>query len=328
MQYNPMFSKPCFFKKGVPCGQNFYEYAVKDKCFIVCPSSDEVSSERELIKKVLEEMNIEPVIAAEDKRPNEEIMCAKICKGIIGSAFCIVLLTDTRIDKKDINSAIGPNGNVYFEYGLTMALNKKVLSIIKQGQMPLFDIQGLDLLIYDERSGIPIEELRDHVSRMVKEKPIDNDILRRYQKNTEKELLSHLANLHYWSGRIRCHQINDECVWRELYMMLGSFNQTYYEILKSEGMLKYLEPEIEEQVIKSYNILQNFSRRITINFDKVKTCKTEDEIRDYSRFISHDTARYFEDVYKLLCLTLILMNKENEEKLKHGFGIDINALKS
>ena len=72
----------------------------------------------------LNEKGVKPELAVRKTRPNEFVHCSKICKYIIGSRFCIVLLTEAR--SKD-NGALKPNPNVYFEFGIMSTASKKII---------------------------------------------------------------------------------------------------------------------------------------------------------------------------------------------------------
>lgn len=125
-------------------------------CFVASPSSDEVALELEIIQQKLREANIEPYIAVEQREFQKDIFCEKICSKIIESQFCIVFLNDV-VDKA--NSIRKPNANVYYEYGLMTAFDKKIIPIQLEGQSLAFNIQSLDTLKYTKKDfGRQIEE--------------------------------------------------------------------------------------------------------------------------------------------------------------------------
>lgn len=99
----------CFFRKNLDCNQDFNEFAGKKICFIACPTSSEISIEIGAIKSVLSSEDIEPFIASEEDRLNEDIPCGKICKYILGSLFCIVILNEVspKVDKENSCKQIG-----------------------------------------------------------------------------------------------------------------------------------------------------------------------------------------------------------------------------
>jgi len=117
-------------------------------CFVACPNSEEIALELEIIRQKLREANIEPYIAVDQRDFQKDIFCEKICTKIIESLFCIVVLNDVT----DIGDNIRkPNANVYYEYGLMTAFQKKIVPIQLAGHTLAFNIQSLDTLKYNHK---------------------------------------------------------------------------------------------------------------------------------------------------------------------------------
>lgn len=117
-------------------------------CFVASPSNDELALESDIIQQKLREANVEPYIAVEEREFQKDIFCEKICSKIIESQFCIVVLNDV-IDTTD--NVRKPNANVYYEYGLMTAFDKKIIPIQLEGQSLAFNIQSLDTLKYTNK---------------------------------------------------------------------------------------------------------------------------------------------------------------------------------
>ena len=47
-----------------------------------------------------------------------------------------------------------PSANVYYEFGIAIALKKPVIPIIRRGLKLPFDVQNLDTIIYDDLSDL------------------------------------------------------------------------------------------------------------------------------------------------------------------------------
>lgn len=115
-------------------------------CFIAY-GFDESSLEMDLLKKLLEERDIQPIEAGGSLAPAQSAFCAKICSKIITSQFCITLLNNDEKDGVEI-----PNANVNMEYGLMLGFNKYVIPFQRKSQKLPFNVAGLDTIKYDNKS--------------------------------------------------------------------------------------------------------------------------------------------------------------------------------
>lgn len=126
-------------------------------CFIASPHRDQVAMELDLIKSVLQTERISDYIAVEQAAYSRDVFCEKICSKIIESRFCIVMLDD-----KKANDTLIPNPNVYYEYGLMIAMRKEIIPMQRQGVQLPFNIQSLDVLLYTN------ENLRDKLTEAIR----------------------------------------------------------------------------------------------------------------------------------------------------------------
>lgn len=153
MQKTGRVNQKCIVR-GKKCESIFEESRM---CFIASPS-DEVDLELEIIKQKLRDVDIEPYIAVEKNEHQKDIFCEKICSKIIESRFCIVIL-------KEI--AEKPNANVYYEYGLMTAFDKKIIPIRPEGQSLALNIRNLDTLGYTEEN--LSTKMEDAIKKIIEE---------------------------------------------------------------------------------------------------------------------------------------------------------------
>lgn len=332
MTFNPIANRPCIMKKGTRCHQDFSEFIGRRSCFIACPNSNEVSSEKSAIKSVLDELKIDCIISADYQLLNQEIVCSKICKNIIGSTFCIALLTDVsprNSEQKQPTELIAdslkePNANVYFEYGLMTALNKDIIPIQKRNQKLKFDIQNLDLILYDEITQSNMDQFRDLIKKGIKsmaDTSIVNKVATKYYKNIEEELKRNYIVLVSNRGIIR--SLDSDYFWYDAYDRYNSFTYVVFEMLKRRGAL--LEFEKEKEIAESYEHLEYFTRVFNSKLQRFLNCKNNPALTDYQK----------KEFYNQLCVdlekklyecidkiekTLILLNEENKIYIKSMKG--------
>ncbi len=151
MQKTERVNQKCIVR-GKKCESIFEESRM---CFIDSPS-DEVGLELEIIKQKLRDADIEPYITVEKNEHQKDIFCEKICSKIIESQFCIIIL-------KEI--AEKPNANVYYEYGLMTAFDKKIIPIRPEGQLLALNIRNLDTLGYTEEN--LSKKMEDAIKNMI-----------------------------------------------------------------------------------------------------------------------------------------------------------------
>lgn len=139
MKELPKLNENCFIT-GRKCNRYF---ECSERCFVACPSRDKVGLELGIIESKCKDYNIEPYIAVNNRVLGKDVFCEKICSQIIEARFCIVLLKHDR--KQGI---IVPNANVYYEYGLMVGLQKKIIPVQEKGAPTFFNVRGIDTITY------------------------------------------------------------------------------------------------------------------------------------------------------------------------------------
>jgi len=130
-------NEQCFIRKDHKCGKMF---GASKSCFIACPSENGIEITLELISEKLTKAGIEAIIAVKERAYGQDIFCTKICGKIIESRFCLVILDDSIIEKRNI-----PNPNVYYEYGLMTALQKHIIPLQKDNLKLAFNLLSAHL---------------------------------------------------------------------------------------------------------------------------------------------------------------------------------------
>jgi hypothetical protein len=157
----------CFIRAGgeFPCNKALHSN--KKIAFMISSSDIEFIEEIEYIKKYLQrKYDIKGYFASDDPISDQEILCQRICSKIIESRFCIVILNppkhrsfikkfDEQFNNLDNtmhefiedNSRI-PNPNVYWEYGIAKALNKKCIVFCREDLEPAWDVDKISHIKY------------------------------------------------------------------------------------------------------------------------------------------------------------------------------------
>lgn len=138
--------------------------------FIIGSGSPEFSIEIDKTKEVLRNFGFKGYFALlSEEEKGLDAFCDKICSKIRSCVFCVVLLNDPIvhecIDKetRQPQSVRAPSANVYYEFGIAVALEKKVIPLIRKDMEPPFDIQHLDAIPYAN-----LEELQEKLRSSVK----------------------------------------------------------------------------------------------------------------------------------------------------------------
>lgn len=163
-------NQQCFIRKVHKCGKIF---GASKSCFIACPSDPELNPILELMSEKLTKVGIEPIIAIRERAYGQDIFCTKICGKIIEAKFCVVILDDLIVEKKNI-----PNPNVYYEYGLMTALRKDIIPLQKEKLKLAFNIQSYDTIKYNSsniateldraiKDAIKVSESTDKVEKKI-----------------------------------------------------------------------------------------------------------------------------------------------------------------
>ena len=136
--------KPCLISDIRPCPATNQT----EQVFIIGSGSDEFKEDTNATIEVLEGFGFTGYFALlSDSSKGLDAFCDKICSKIQESLFCIVMLNDPTSAKcADLRV---PSANVYYEFGMAVALGKHVIPIIRKGLRLPFDVQHLDAIVYD-----------------------------------------------------------------------------------------------------------------------------------------------------------------------------------
>ena len=138
--------------------------------FIIGSGNPEFDEELKAIKEVLKGFGFQGYFALlSEEEKGLDAFCDKICSKILNSLFCVVMLNDPitleYIDKatKEAKNFRAPRANVYYEFGIAIALRKKVIPIMRENLKLPFDIQHLDAIPYQN-----IGDLKEKLTEAVK----------------------------------------------------------------------------------------------------------------------------------------------------------------
>jgi len=262
---------------------------------------------------------------------NQEIVCSKICKNIIGSTFCIAILTEVTPKSSDgkpsegnNNSLKWPNAKVYFEYGMMTALNKDIIPLQKKGQDLNFDIRNLDLVLYDEINQANIEEFKESIRKGImntKDSSVVNAVAQKYYKNMEEELKKNYGTMLSYRGMIR--SLDNEYVWYEAHDIFNSIMFVVFEMLKRRGAL--LEFDKEKEIAECYENLEYFTRyfnakmRRFLDYSKNPNL-TDDQKKYFGYRLCEDLEKKYYNCIEKVEKTLILINEDNRIYIKQMKG--------
>lgn len=166
------------------------EIVDNNRCFIITPIGNAKSETREkadgiirtIIKPILNELGIEPVVPHESNEP-----------GSITSE----IINEIVYDKLVIANLTGLNPNVMYELAIRHSFAKPVVCIFEKGTILPFDIKD-DRAIEYENSIAGVEDLKEKLKGMIlaalKQKVINNPVTRA-KKNlllTTKEEIQHI----------------------------------------------------------------------------------------------------------------------------------------
>jgi hypothetical protein len=244
---------PCFISDSRVC----QALNPKNLVFIIGSGSDEFKEDIYAIKEVLNGFNLTGYFALlSEEEKGLDVFCDKICSKIRESKFCVVLLNtpvikgDNRRIKKTSELIRAPSANVYYEFGMAMALEKHVVPIIRHDLKLPFDVQHLDAIIYSNLSELR-EKLKQAIlpilSKKKKEFRTDNSkLIEKIYEPLSSILEKHAKQLEAFSSP-SAQEVKD---------ILG---QTYYKMQISHGLLERLE-HYTDQVEALYK-MEHYARR-------------------------------------------------------------------
>jgi len=143
---------PCLISETRTCKPTPPE----DLVFIIGSGSPEFEEELKAVKEVLTGFGFQGYFALlSEEEKGLDAFCDKICSKILNSLFCIVILNDPialeYMDKVTKEEGIfrAPRANVYYEFGVAIALRKRVIPIMRKDLKLPFDIHNLDAIPYE-----------------------------------------------------------------------------------------------------------------------------------------------------------------------------------
>lgn len=153
----PQVQSPCLISDSRTCKPERPTNLV----FVIGPSSREFLSDINKIKGVLKGVGLEGYFASMSKKEKGlDIFCDKICTKIMSSIFCIAVLNDPVLSNCEGDSSGNkensrvPRANVYYEYGLAVAMGKKVIPVARGDMKPPFDVQQIDTVRYENQEDL------------------------------------------------------------------------------------------------------------------------------------------------------------------------------
>jgi hypothetical protein len=156
--------------------------------FIIGSGSREFSSDVKEVKEILKGFGLEGYFALlSDKEKGLDSFCDKICAKILNSVFCIAMLNDPVLHECPAESAEekklirAPRANVYYEFGLAVALGKKVIPLVRKDMKPPFDVQHLDAILYENGT-----DLKEQLTPIVRETLKTVELRERKRKESRK----------------------------------------------------------------------------------------------------------------------------------------------
>jgi hypothetical protein len=145
----------------------------KDLVFIIGPGNPEFKEDIETVRVVIKGFGLKPEFALlNDSEKGLDAFCGKICSKILRSLFCVVILNDpvaltyTDKDSKEEKAFRSSRPNVYYEYGLAVALRKRIIPIIRKDMVLPFDIQHIDVDIYEHPDDLT-KKLKSSILRVL-----------------------------------------------------------------------------------------------------------------------------------------------------------------
>jgi hypothetical protein len=229
--------------------------------FIIGSGSSEFKEDINAIKEVLNGFNLTGYFALlSEKEKGLDVFCTKICSKIRECKFCVVLLNNPVLkgqDRRTRNTSgliRAPSANVYYEFGMAMALEKPVIPIIRHDLKLPFDVQHLDTIIYNDLSDLR-KKLKPSIlpilSKKKKEfKTNDSKLVEKIYEPLSSILEKHVEQLEAFSCPF-AHEVND---------ILG---QTYYKMKMPHDLLERLERYtiLVEALYKE----EHYARRVMID---------------------------------------------------------------
>lgn len=144
--------------------------------FIIGSGSPEFKEDVDAIGGILNGFGLEGYFALlSEEEKGLDAFCDKICSKIIESQFCVVMLNDPVVDRNveeildRFEKVRAPSANVYYEFGMAVALRKSIIPVVRSGFRLPFDVQHLDAIHYDGVNDLT-KKLRSSIRATLKKK--------------------------------------------------------------------------------------------------------------------------------------------------------------
>jgi len=282
--------------------------------FIIGSGSRQFEEDIKAIKEALAGFGLQGYFALlSEEQKGLDAFCDKICSKIQESRFCVAMLNNPVVEmvekktKVKLGSVKSPSANVYFEFGMAVALRKHVIPVIRGGSKLPFDVQHLDAIIYND-----VLDLKEKLK-----KPIRLSLTKR--EKTVRASDSKLVHIIYGP------------IYTEIDHFLSKKDKfTVYNPSRYQGILtnrKYLldkiEPDLHKEIERFFNQLQEFNssvqaaERIIPEIVTRYACADFSEDRPKSVYVELET-----DTGKVSpTLSQILIRKTTPERFFQAQGI-------
>jgi len=246
--------------------------------FIIGSGSPEFKADIDKIVETVSQSGFQGYFALlSEKEKGLDAFCDKICSKIKESLFCIAMLNDPIIS----TSAEGneytpisvriPSSNVYYEFGMAVALGKNVIPVIRKGFDLPFDVQHLDTIYYENLS-----DLKDKLQKSIRSTEKKG---RQRITSNNAELLSHIYGPLY-NEIDRFVSKNDR---------FTSFPVSEYNLILNnyKYLFDTLEIELQRKITEFYKDLQKFNIDIAAS-QKVMRDIIAEQVSAFSQYTPTD----------------------------------------
>ena len=281
--------------------------------FIIGSGSPQFKENIKAIKEVLSGFGLDGYFALlSEEQKGLDAFCDKICSKIQESRFCVVMLNDPVVElvdkstKAKIGSFKAPSANVYYEFGMAVALKKPVIPVIRSGSKLPFDVQHLDAIVYNDALDLK-EKLK---------KPILSSLTKREKlAGVSDSILIHIIYGPLYTEIDRFLSKKDK---------FAVYNPSRYQriLVESKHWFDTIEPNLHEEIEKFYKKLQEFNSLVQAAERIISEIVTR-QLLDFSEDRPQDIHVELEtDIGKITpTLSQILIRKTTPERYFQAQGI-------
>jgi hypothetical protein len=253
----------------------------KNMVFIIGSGSSEFKEDVEEIVRTLGGFGLEGYFALlSEEEKGLDAFCDKICSKIIEAQFCVVMRghDNDPVQVKRIEGTADryekvrvPSANVYYEFGLAVALGKNFIPVIKGGFKPPFDVQHLDAVYYESAEDLP-QRLKSPIVATLKKKgkqaaPVNEELV----KSVYGPLYDETAI--FLSRRDKFSRFEP--------------NQYYTTLVQNRYLLDTIDSDLLKDIASFYGTLEEFNNAVTAADGIIRQIVIE-EISDLSGMQASD----------------------------------------